>query len=809
MNPKISVIFPVYNVEYYLEEALDSIKNQTFINNIEVLMIDDGSTDNSRYIIEKYALDYDNFYAFHKENEGLCSARNFGLTKAKGEYIHFLDSDDFIIPNFYEKLYEIASKDDYDIITTNYLRFNSKYSWRPLIASEVFKENYAPLGKTNLYQYNELSWDMPACTKIIKREFLEENNIQFYHKNILHEDNLFMINAYVEADKVGILNEDLYFWRYREIGTSITQEPSIKKGKRLYEMIYLVNNYLNENIKDKTMLNKKYNKLLTIDLFYFIQTIPKNSKENQEVLFEILYDIISLIPQEYIENLNSHLKTLYTLVRIKDWDNFILIASDKFKRIPELPENLNPEYANKIDFQKDSHSEKLISQVNSVECNNKFIIIDFQAYVPYNKDNNFDKISFRLVDEKQKDSNIDPENIKDNKLHIPIELINFGENSLITTYYYDNITKENYLTTQFTKTFIFDEFDITIKRGKTSNLRLIKREKNNIQLKITNIELKDDEFHLSGYSNKKIENIALNDYFDFARFKYPIKYLSNENNEFIITVKYDDFLKSPIKKWEITSDETFNKINLTRKYEFANNNYLIHIFNQHNKINIEFELYDPLEKIKELNSEIDLLINKNNDLNKDNNKLIHDNTEMINSLIDINSKLNRKTDIFIKNSYNNKNNSFYDEGIIRNKNDSWYDPGNNVIVKSDENGTVLTNETNFTSLYLANKQKSQLGWTNTFNWYAPYIIEVYIINYSNDVAFRITDENGEEITIPFINLGITKNNFIKIINNGSTVRFYRDNIPITHETISKKIKKCQIGFRIVNGHVKYNNFKIY
>ena len=88
-NPKISVIVPVYNVEDYLEDALNSIVNQTF-DDIEVLMIDDGSTDNSKYIIEKYALYYDNFYAFHKKNEGLPITRNYGLKFAKGEYVHFI-----------------------------------------------------------------------------------------------------------------------------------------------------------------------------------------------------------------------------------------------------------------------------------------------------------------------------------------------------------------------------------------------------------------------------------------------------------------------------------------------------------------------------------------------------------------------------------------------------------------------------------------------------------------------------------------------------------------------------------------------
>ena len=80
-GPKISIIIPIYNVEDYIEETLDSLLNQTIIDDIEVLMIDDGSTDNSRYIIEKYALDYDNFHAFHKENGGQGVARNFGTNK--------------------------------------------------------------------------------------------------------------------------------------------------------------------------------------------------------------------------------------------------------------------------------------------------------------------------------------------------------------------------------------------------------------------------------------------------------------------------------------------------------------------------------------------------------------------------------------------------------------------------------------------------------------------------------------------------------------------------------------------------------
>ena len=114
-NPKISVIIPIFNVEEYLEDTLNCLLNQTIIEDMEILMIDDGSTDNSRYIIEKYALDYDNFHAFHQENQGPSKSRNLGISLAKGEYIQFLDSDDYISPDGYESLYELAKRNDSDI----------------------------------------------------------------------------------------------------------------------------------------------------------------------------------------------------------------------------------------------------------------------------------------------------------------------------------------------------------------------------------------------------------------------------------------------------------------------------------------------------------------------------------------------------------------------------------------------------------------------------------------------------------------------------------------------------------------------
>ncbi len=174
--PKISVIVPVYNVEEYIEETLNCLVNQTIIDEIEVLMIDDGSTDNSRYIIERFALDYDNFYAFHKENEGVAIARNFGIDISKGRYIKFLDSDDYIPPESCEKLYELAVKNYSDVVTSQFIRFSRYNYWENNLNKNCFKDITNNVDLTNLKNMPSLIWDTLVTNKLYKKEFLIKNN---------------------------------------------------------------------------------------------------------------------------------------------------------------------------------------------------------------------------------------------------------------------------------------------------------------------------------------------------------------------------------------------------------------------------------------------------------------------------------------------------------------------------------------------------------------------------------------------------------------------------------------------------------
>ena len=123
---KVSVIVPVYNVEKYLEKCLDSLVNQT-LKEIEIIIVNDGSPDNSHKIIDKYTKKYKNIKAYLKENGGLSDARNYGLKKASGEYIAFLDSDDFVKEDMYQKMYEKAKSGNFDMIVCD-LNYKSENS---------------------------------------------------------------------------------------------------------------------------------------------------------------------------------------------------------------------------------------------------------------------------------------------------------------------------------------------------------------------------------------------------------------------------------------------------------------------------------------------------------------------------------------------------------------------------------------------------------------------------------------------------------------------------------------------------------
>ena len=617
-NPKISVIVPVYNVEDYLEDALDSIVNQTF-NDIEVLMIDDGSTDNSRYIIEKYALDYDNFYAFHKENEGLPITRNYGLKFAKGEYVHFMDSDDFLINDAFEKMYDCASKYNSDVVTTNFYRYNNNKTWFHLISEYVFNDLESNLYNINLNQYHNLIWDMSPCNKIYKKDFLDQNNINFVDKRVIFEDNIFSTEVYIKAKTVSVLKDCTYCWRKRSFNESISQSHDKNRGNELYVMAEMVNKLLSENIQDKDILIKKYTKWLILDIPFYMSKINNYPKNELNDIFEGAYNLVSLIPKEYLNYLNNYYQVFYKLLMDKEWDKLYELMSNNLIKNPENVSNIKEDYVNLFNFKEDAKNEKLKSHASKIKSNHENIILNLKNSMDFKQNIEEKYLRFIIKNTNYADICLDCSYIKDQKLYIPVNLINDGENTILTQYEGLDFEKECLIETDTHKTFIFDNFDVYIHRDKFGFLKLIKREKNNVELIIDNVVFNNNTLEFRGFSNEKLNTILLIDFLNINSFEYVINHFSD--NKFSFTIDFNDFLKFPIKKWEIKSSEKYGKVNLTKSFKFTSENYIISIKNNKNDIFIDFELYNPINKINQLNNEFFNLKNENKKLIKKNKAL--------------------------------------------------------------------------------------------------------------------------------------------------------------------------------------------
>ena len=197
----LSIIIPVYNSEKYLKECLTSVINQT-LKDIEIICVNDGSTDNSLKILEEFGAQDSRLRIINQENQGQGYARNAGLEAAKGDYVGFIDSDDYISPDFYKKLYSYKS----DIVLTTKRRYleNGKLRNKDF---KVRDKNSLIIKNANIYN------------KIYRKDFLIKNNIKFYGKTNPAEDNYFSVKAILNADSIKIIKGGTYYYRVVEGST--------------------------------------------------------------------------------------------------------------------------------------------------------------------------------------------------------------------------------------------------------------------------------------------------------------------------------------------------------------------------------------------------------------------------------------------------------------------------------------------------------------------------------------------------------------------------------------------------------------
>ncbi|MBQ2116841.1 MAG: glycosyltransferase family 2 protein [Lachnospiraceae bacterium] len=239
MNEKISIIVPVYNVDKYLEVCIDSIINQTY-KNIEIILVDDGSTDKSGRICDEYAKKDDRICVIHQVNQGLSKARNIGFSASTGVYIAFVDSDDFISPVYIETLYKIILRYNADISVCEYTQeqndIDTKYL--PDNNKEYKKDAVTMLRQWHgkLKQIETVAWN-----KLYKREILESMSPEIFPTGKTHED-VYTSHLFVEkASGIAITNRKLYYYRKRDNSISrkrtkesIRQDLEAQQARLLY-----------------------------------------------------------------------------------------------------------------------------------------------------------------------------------------------------------------------------------------------------------------------------------------------------------------------------------------------------------------------------------------------------------------------------------------------------------------------------------------------------------------------------------------------------------------------------------------------
>lgn len=275
MNYRVSVIVPVYNVEKHLKTCLDSVINQTY-KNLEIILIDDGSTDNSSEICDEYARNDERIVVIHKENKGVSSARNKGIEIATGDFIGFVDSDDYIEPDMYEKLVSMITSDDIDIATSGYykdfsdrkvpMKNEGEVPIYPVCVKDFLKYVYIRDKYQNVAGY--------IVTKIIRTTVLKKNNILFDEKLLIGEDVLFMAEVFMKSRKIMYTEKHLYHYfqnnasAYHNYRVRIDSMGSLAAYERIAELF-------SENNVDKNIIDyvKRF-------LVYHASLLLKMSYEN-------------------------------------------------------------------------------------------------------------------------------------------------------------------------------------------------------------------------------------------------------------------------------------------------------------------------------------------------------------------------------------------------------------------------------------------------------------------------------------------------------------------------------------------------
>lgn len=291
---KVSVIIPVYNTEKYLEKCLDSVCNQT-LKDIEILCINDCSTDDSLRILKKYAAKDERIKVINfEENKGVSIARNTGINCATGEFIGFVDSDDFVDKDFYEKLYCKAQESKADVTKGNV--YTVDLQTHEIILTDFYDINDNISKDTTYFLYGFTS-------AIYKRAFIQDSNIKFPEGIRYFEDPYFSIDVTLHTNNIQTINDVKYYYQ-RRVDSQVGKCKTLENTLEFVRSANIILNHINKfDISEKKY--KIYFNFLLEQLLPWCWAIGLNDEANI-VATQAIYDIANLAKYSVIDLMTYH-----------------------------------------------------------------------------------------------------------------------------------------------------------------------------------------------------------------------------------------------------------------------------------------------------------------------------------------------------------------------------------------------------------------------------------------------------------------------------------------------------------------------
>jgi len=300
----LSVIIPAYNVENYIKDALESLEKQTF-KNFEAIIINDGSIDNTEKIAKEFCDKNKNFILISKANDGLSSARRTGVEKANGEYIYFLDSDDYIKENTFEFVYQKINADKLDAIMFNAQFINEmpNNTWaiandKKRVVSKAIPDKIMTGFELLNYMIDNHEWRYAVWLYVVKKELVTPNKVGYFSK-IVHEDAPYNFQMLNSVKRIKYFDESFYFYRIRtnSIMSSTTTSKNIESYVNAYRVIY---NYININMKNLIKQCSKFEKRILDQIIEAYSKMDKAEKNKSYIFIKQLNAY--LIKRKYYYN---------------------------------------------------------------------------------------------------------------------------------------------------------------------------------------------------------------------------------------------------------------------------------------------------------------------------------------------------------------------------------------------------------------------------------------------------------------------------------------------------------------------------